>query len=164
MENFEALEKQFEPMIHQIMNSLSIYKNKNEFYQTGLIALWEARERFDPGKGAFSSFAYAYIKGKMLTEMTKENQNEERNVHPKEAFWGSVKDEHSDYMFNGKELLLPYCEDLTDNQKKWVLYTFCDMLTVQEIADKENVSCSAVKKWRKGAKEKLRKVAHTILD
>ncbi|MFK4998640.1 sigma factor [Bacillus sp. N9] len=28
-----------------------------------MIALWEAKQRFDPDKGRFSTYAYSYIKG-----------------------------------------------------------------------------------------------------
>ncbi|MDP4171531.1 MAG: sigma factor, partial [Bacillota bacterium] len=63
MESFEELSEQYTPMIHKIMNTLHIFKNKEEFYQLGLIALWEANERFDPQKGSFTTFAYSYIKG-----------------------------------------------------------------------------------------------------
>lgn len=155
MESFEKLATQYELMIHKIMNTLHIYKNKEEFFQLGLIALWEANERFDPEKGGFTNFAYSYIKGRFLTEMTKKNKHEERNVYPKEEFWNAIEDTSPEQPFEVK-FLLSYCETLTDNQTKWVLYTCIDHLTIKEIALKEGVSESAVKAWRKGAKKKLK--------
>ncbi|QED49679.1 sigma-70 family RNA polymerase sigma factor [Cytobacillus dafuensis] len=155
MEGFEQLVKQYGPMIHKIMNRLHIYKNKDEFFQIGRIALWEANERFDPEKGEFTSFAYAYIKGRFLSEMTRQNKHDERSVYAKEEYWEGIEDNSLEQPFEVK-FLLSYCEGLTDNQKKWVLYTCIYQLTVKEIALKEGVSVSAVKAWRKGAKEKLK--------
>lgn len=155
MESFEQLAKQYEPMIHKIMHTLHIYKNKEEFFQLRLIALWEAHERFDPKKGRFTNFAYTYIKGRFLTEMTKNNKHEDRSVYPKEEFWDVIEDTSLEQPFEVK-FLLSYCESLTENQTKWVLYTCIDHLTIKEIALKEGVSESAVKAWRKGAKERLK--------
>jgi RNA polymerase sigma factor (sigma-70 family) len=155
VESFEQLARQYEPMIHKLMSSVNIYKNKEEFYQIGLIGLWEASQRFNPEKGDFTNYAYKYIKGKFLTEMTKSNKHENRSIYPKEEFWEFIEDPFTEQPFE-KNLLLSYCEPLTENQTKWVLYTFLDGLSVREIAEKEKVSISAVKAWRKGAKEKLK--------
>lgn len=155
MESFAELAKQYEPMIWKIIHSLHIYKNQEEYFQTGLIALWDASNRFIEGKGSFSSFAYSYIKGRIQTEMTSCNQYESRSVYPKEEFWEVIKDESPDRTLE-TEFIQSFCGDLTENQKKWVLYTALDFLSVREIAEREHVSVSAVKAWRKGAKEKLK--------
>lgn len=155
MESFEQLAEQYEPMIHKIMSTLHIYKNKEEFRQLGLISLWEAQQNFNPEKGNFSSYAYTCMKGKFLSEMTEFNKQEERSVHPKEEFWEFIEDPFIKQPLEGK-LILSYCGSLTPHQTKWVLYTFIHNLTISEIAEKENVSISAVKAWRKGAKLKLK--------
>lgn len=154
MEYFEETVEKFEPMIYQIMHSLRIYKNQDEFYQIGLIALWEASKRFVKGKGAFSSYAYAMIKGRMLTELAKARKRDERNAYPKDEFWEIQIDQTREPM----ELatLLSYCDRLTLKQKKWVIMTFYFGMNTSEIAAEEKVSTSAVKKWRNGAMEKLR--------
>lgn len=155
MESFEQLVDQYEPMLHKIMNSLHLYKNHDEFYQHSLIALWEASQGFDPNKGSFTNYAYTYIKGCLLMELKKLHQDHERDVHPDEQFWDLVEDSFSDDPLQN-EILLSYCETLTPNQKKWLLYTVCDHLTIKEIAELEKVSLSAVKSWRSGAREKVK--------
>jgi RNA polymerase sigma factor (sigma-70 family) len=142
-------------MIHQIIRSLHIFKDQQEFYQTGLIALWEASQKFDNKKGVFAAFAYSYIKGRILTEMNVKNKHLDCQTYPKEEFWELVEDECSEVPLS-HESLLSYCEELTDCQTKWVIYTFAGTLTIQEIAEKEHVSIGAVKKWRQGAKERIR--------
>ncbi|WML48490.1 sigma-70 family RNA polymerase sigma factor [Neobacillus sp. PS3-34] len=157
MESFEQLFKQYKPMIHSIMNSLHIYKNKEEFLQLGLIGLWEAYKRFDPDKGNFTTYAYTSIKGMIMTEMSKTNRHEERAVYPKEDFWEYIED-GSPICLLEEETLLGYCKSatLTEKETKWVLYTFLKGLNVKGIAQEENVSVSAIKKWREGAKGKLK--------
>lgn len=155
MESFHDIQQQFEPMIHKIIHSLHIFKDQEEFYQTGLIALWEASQKFNPDKGAFAAFAYSYIKGRILTELSQKTKLHDQQTHPQEEFWELVEDEWSETPLS-REILQVYCEGLTDGQAKWVTYTFIDMLTVREIAEKEKVSVGAVKKWRHGAKERIK--------
>lgn len=155
MEGFEELVVQYKPMIYHMIHSLNIYKNEDEFFQIALIALWEAQARFDSEKGKFSTFAYSYMKGRMMTELTKQTKVEEGHSYPKDAFWETKVDETKQEPMQ-LATLLSYCSGLTKKQKKWVIYTFYFGLTVREIAEEEEVSPSAVKKWRAGALDKIR--------
>ncbi|MEJ9210446.1 sigma-70 family RNA polymerase sigma factor [Bacillus smithii] len=156
MESFEQLAEKYSPMIHAIMNKLHIYKNKHEFYQLGLIALWEAQRNFQPEKGAFASYAYSFIKGRMLTELSNARRWEEATS----TLLEEINTRFSKFPINDepfeKEILLSYCNTLTSKQKFWVIATFYEGLTTKEIAQKASVSESAVKKWKKGALEKLK--------
>lgn len=163
MQSFEQLSRQYEPMIHKIILSLNIYKNKEDYFHTGLVGLWEAAEAFDPEKGDFTNYAYSYIKGQILNEMNRNNRLEERSVYPKEEYWEGVEEPNTKYPLE-LEFLLSYCEDLTEKETKWVIYTCIDFLSIREIAHKENVSVSAVKQWRSSAKKKLKKQLLEVLD
>jgi RNA polymerase sigma factor (sigma-70 family) len=155
LESFEQLTKQYTPMIHKIINSLHIYKNRDEFFHYGLIALWEASKRFDPNKGSFTNYAYTYVKGYILSELRRANLYEERSVYPLDEFWETIEATHKDDTLDD-DTLLTYCRYLTENQKKWVMYTVLRDLSIKEIAELEGVSMSAVKNWRAGAREKIR--------
>ncbi|HAQ06383.1 MAG TPA: RNA polymerase subunit sigma-24 [Bacillus bacterium] len=155
MDSFDQLAQQYEPMIHKIIRSLNIYKNKEEYFHSGLIGLWEAAKAFNPEKGEFTNYAYSYIKGQILNEMNRNNKQDERCIHPKEEYWETVKDENPESPLE-IEFLLSYCQDLTERETKWVIYTCVEFLSVREIAEKEHVSLSAVKQWRNGAKRKLK--------
>lgn len=163
MEGFEQLAKQYEPMIHKIIRSLNIYKNKEDYFHIGLVGLWEAAEAFDPEKGEFNNYAYSYVKGQILNEMNRNNRFEERSIHPKEEYWDSVEETQPDQPLE-LEFLLSYCQELTEKETKWVIYTCLDFLSVREIAEKENVSMSAVKQWRSGAKKKLKEQLLEVVD
>lgn len=153
MEHFNEIIKQYEPMIHKIIRTLGIYKNQKEFFQTGLIALWQAAERYDQERGTFSSFAYSYIKGHLLTEMTRRNKHDEHYVCVDDESWELFPDLTCQLPFEWEDL---NCEGLTDKEKKWLMYTVIHGLTIKEIATLENVSLSAVKLWRSGARKRLR--------
>ena len=157
LESFEQLAQQYKPMIHKIINSLHIYKNKEQFYQHGLIALWEASRGFDPAKGNFTNYAYTYIKGFLQQELSKENKDKERSIYPQEEFWETIEDLFSEVPLE-EEILLSYCSTLTENQRKWVMYSVLCDLSIKEIAEMEKVSVSAVKNWRAGAREKIKRM------
>jgi len=158
MESFDQLALQYTPMIFKIIRSLNIYKNKDEFYQLALIGLWEASKRFDSSKGDFTTYAYSLIKGKIQNEMTKANKDANSTTTVKEEYWVSIEDEFATIPFE-EDTLLSYCKSsqLTENQTKWILHHFLKGFNIKEIAKVEQVSISAVKAWRAGAKEKLRK-------
>ncbi|MBT2686611.1 sigma-70 family RNA polymerase sigma factor [Bacillus sp. ISL-47] len=156
MESFEQVAAQYEPMIHRIMNDLSIYKNRDEFYQLGLISLWQGWENYNSEKGNFISYAFGYVKGKMQNELTRQSAYLERYVYPDEEFWEVIEDHLHESPSTFLHDLLSICGTLTANQKKWLIYTLENHLTVQEIAVQEHVSLSAVKAWRQGARDKLK--------
>ena len=158
MESFEQLAVQYSPMIQKIIRSLNIYKNKDEFYQLALIGLWEASERFDSSKGDFTNYAYSLIKGKIKNELTKANKDADSTTTVKEEYWLGIEDDVATIPFE-EDTLLSYCKSckLTENQTKWILYHFLKGFNIKEIVEVEQVSISAVKAWRSGAKEKLRK-------
>jgi RNA polymerase sigma factor (sigma-70 family) len=160
LESFEQLAIQYEPMIQRILYSLHIYKNKDEFHQHGLIALWEASKRYNPEKGNFTTYAYRYIKGFLLMELTKKTLESERTIYPKAEFWENVVAPDSEELLE-ENVLVSYCHTLTPNQSKWLLKTVLGGLSVSEIAEMEKVSISAVKSWRKGARGKLKVVTES---
>jgi RNA polymerase sigma factor (sigma-70 family) len=155
VESFDQLVVQYQPMIHKIIQSLHIYKNKDEFYQTGLIALWEATQAFDERKGNFPNYAYTYMKGKMLLQMNQHNHYNEKHIYQQQGIFDEM-DGIEPLHFLEKETIHSYCEGLTEKEAKWVIAMSLDHLSIKEIAERENVSVSAVKQWRAGALRKLR--------
>lgn len=158
MESFEELQTTFTPMIHHIMRKLSIYKNRDEFFQVGLIALWQAHQRFNPAKGSFSAFAYAYIRGSLMQELTKATKDTEHYFYATDEVFEPFEATNTPPLYE-EDTILALCQNhkLTENQTKWVLYYSHHGLKNKEIAAIENVSASTVKGWRVGALEKLRK-------
>lgn len=158
MESFEQISAQYEPMIHDIMHKLNIYKNTEEFHQLGLITLWQAWKNHDDEKGTFLSYAYSMVKGHMMMELTRQTKQIDRYIYPEADFWEFIEDTSPVSSTELTQELYKKCGMLSENQMKWLHYTLCDGLSVREIAEKERVSLSAVKNWRQGAREKLKKI------
>src|SRR4051812_20286611 len=151
MNDFEQLATQYKNMIHSIIHALHVYKNQDEFYQIGLLALWDASKNFDEQKGSFSTYAYSFIKGRMLSLLRSEKKREDRTLYPSEEYWNSLECETR---MMEKENILSYFHHLTDKQEKWALSHFYYGLSNKEIAIRENVSLSTVKNWKKLTLEK----------
>ncbi|KIL46703.1 hypothetical protein KP77_28300 [Jeotgalibacillus alimentarius] len=152
---FEQQYEQFEPMIFHMMKKLHITRDHDLYLQEGRIALWKASEKFDEENGEFAPFAYQYIRGGMLDLMRKQNKLLERETVKSDEYWQMNMDITEDRLLE-IDMLAPYAEKLTAHQRKWFWHTFIDDMTVGEIAERHMVSVSAVKKWKKGAVERLR--------
>lgn len=157
MDDFSALKTEFTPMIHHIIRSLSIYKNKEEYFQVGLIALWDSFRSFNEEYGQFSNYAYTVIKGKILNEL-KHHHKYEAHSKPFDSTILEIKDPFSmhEEAF-AIESILHYTEGLTLNQQRWLLQTYLKNKTVTEIAELYQVTTASVKSWRKSTLIKLRK-------
>ncbi len=160
MESFEQAAVQFEPMIHQIIRNLNIYKNQEEYFQLGLIRLWESWNTYDPEKGKFLTFAYSNVKMKILDELKKYKLQENRIVVPDEEFWTITECPITNRPLEEK-MILSYCEGLTKNQTIWVISTFLHDLTTNQIAEQYGVTVSAVRAWKKGA---LKRLKYTLMQ
>ncbi|MGE7779346.1 sigma-70 family RNA polymerase sigma factor [Peribacillus sp. NPDC097264] len=157
MDGFTSLSEQFTPMIHHVIRSLSIYKNKEDFFQIGLIALWEAQGKYKEANGQFSNFAYTVIKGRIINEL-KRLHKYDTHIQPVDAAVLEIEDPfsmHTEALVT--ENLLAYTENLTLNQQRWLIFTFIGNKNQNEIANTFNVSIAAVKSWRKTTLLKLRK-------
>ncbi|UOE93883.1 sigma-70 family RNA polymerase sigma factor [Alkalihalobacillus sp. LMS39] len=151
---FDFVATQFEPMIKKQIKALHLYKSYDEFYQMGLIALWEAHKNFDSKKGAFPAYAQSYVRGKMMTLLQKEKTFETRH----EIHDDDVQITKSYTMFDDEREELPdlYFEGLSPREKLWVHEAIVLQKKRKQIAEDHRVSIEVVKGWRKGAIRKLR--------
>ncbi|CAI9395156.1 sigma-70 family RNA polymerase sigma factor [Niallia sp. Sow4_A1] len=152
---YDQLVEEFTPMINHMMKKLTIYKDKQDFFQIGLISIWETTKTFNPEKGKYSNYLYRHMWGRFLDELKRRTREAERNAYPSEEFWEVME---SPILYREEEdYVKGLCKELSEGETTWVVDTFVHQLTVKEIAQKERVSPSAVKWWRKGAKEKLKR-------
>ncbi|MGN1402192.1 MAG: sigma-70 family RNA polymerase sigma factor [Bacillus sp. (in: firmicutes)] len=156
MKTFNELAKDYTPMIHKIIHSLRIYKDREEYFNIGLEALWEAYLKYEEGKSTFSTFAYTMIRGRLLNHLRSSHMWESKNIciFDDEDFSpvGSTNDQYFTM-----ELLELYCDGLTDRQRDWLIETFVHQKTLQEIAVTRHVKVCAVKSWRRETLKKLRR-------
>lgn len=154
---FEEWAEQFEPLIKSQIKSLGVTGRYDEYYQVGLIGLWEALQRFNLEKGEFGPFAYRTVRGKMLEQLNKEAKYKTRHVGFSLELVETIPYEGGVLPLE-KEILDIYLKELTDNQKKWVIKKVIYQMKEAEIAAEEGVSIHAVKSWRKQAIARMKKL------
>lgn len=144
--------EEFTPMIHHIIKSLHIYKDVDEYFQLGLIALWEATKKYEPQLGSFSGLAYSMIRFKMIGKLKIENRNRNQLTCLTSM---DIIDEHAETPLE-LESLLSYCDGLTVNQLNLIKASFLECKKLREIAEDEEISIAAVKSRKKTALQKIR--------
>jgi hypothetical protein len=86
------------------------------FTSTDLSLIGRQATVLDSKKGQFPTFAYAYIKGYLLMELSKATKEAEKSIHPKEELWENAVDRYSENLLES-EIILSYCHNLTPHQK-----------------------------------------------
>lgn len=112
-------------MIYHLIKRLAIYKNKQEFYLIGCIALWGASLHFNKEKGEFKkSYAYSYIMSQMKTKLTNERMQQEKDRRL-EAEPTQEETSRDDFTYLLSDSVIDSVSSLlTSNQSKW-LKVYC---------------------------------------
>ncbi|GGA20683.1 sigma-70 family RNA polymerase sigma factor [Psychrobacillus lasiicapitis] len=155
MNTFEEVLPQYEPMISACIRKLHIYKNHELYKQAGRIALWKAWVKFDATKGDFAPYAYRCIYGAMLDELKKEKHQEE--------YIDVVEDEKLSILLE-KSLVTSFVneelgtalENLTENERKLLLWIFVEGISLQQAATRAGITIPGIKKRRERLLLKLR--------
>lgn len=149
----EVVER-YAPIVRKQLKELQIYKDYDDYYQIGLIALWEAYMRFVPEKGTFATFAMHTVCGRLLTELSKETTYAARHQLTDEGFHYIV-DEHKTSMLE-LEMMEWYIETLSERQQTWLKEAIVQGKTTAEIAKEYSVSVHTVRSWKKATIKKLK--------
>lgn len=172
MFTFEEVFRQNERRIHYHLHKLNIHDPHQEFYQEGLIAMWNAYENYQPDKGPLSTYFNFIIRSRLIDMIRKESRRIEREElasSEEYAFGTAVYHKASDTTLPGLTVTEGIGNDdvyhwshikksVTEKQWKWIQYYIIEDKSLKEIADQEEVSVDAVKSWAKEAKKKLRNV------
>nr|WP_149473780.1 sigma-70 family RNA polymerase sigma factor [Oceanobacillus polygoni] len=167
---FEEIVNQNEKRIHYYIYQLKIRDNNEDFYSEGLFALWNAYETYEPNKGPMGTYFNFTIKNRLIDQIRKEVQAQEKLKHYtlKNKFQFNDGNYLSGLASNkpilgSKDITLGNDElwdqletNLTNKQWKWVNYYILNDMSVKEIAEKEGVTVEAVKSWGKETRKKLR--------
>lgn len=159
--SIEDILLQFEPMIKKQLLLLQVFKGQEEFYQIGLIGLWEAYQRFDPEKGPFPAFAQKTVRGKMLQHMKEQAGFEQRYTTVSDEILEFIEDTDSERPLE-REIILSYCDGLSERQLAWVKHAIIENKKLREIAEVEGVPANHIKSWRREALKKMLKNYHEI--
>jgi len=165
---FEEIAKQNERRVHYHIHRLSLRDPHEEFFQEGLVAMWNAYEKHEPDKGPLATYFNYTIRNRLIDLIRKkarEQQNDELFIQAgkQELDNGnrSCKNnlpipDFSEITVKDANIWEQVQETLTENQWKWVYrYIILDM-PVKDIAEREGVTVDAVKSWGRQARKKLR--------
>jgi RNA polymerase sigma factor (sigma-70 family) len=146
---------QYTPLIKSIIKKLRIYKDYDEYYQIGQIALWHAYENYEINKGSFSNYAYLNINGYLLNALSKESKYDDRNV---------VVGEHKEEKTVTNEALLyeefiSNLEGISPLQMQILIDRFYYNREFSQIAAKLNMPESSVRSSYRYALKRLREQA-----
>ncbi|UJL45782.1 sigma-70 family RNA polymerase sigma factor [Virgibacillus sp. NKC19-16] len=169
---FEEIFKQNERRIHYQIHKLNIRDPHQEFYTEGLVAMWNAYEKYQPDKGPMATYFNYTIRNRMIDLMRKQNREQDNGASYKQEHKTQIDD--GNYYRSGAfsypmmkvaetgaalydaEFWQDVRGQLTENQWKWVRYFVIEDMPVKEIAEQEGVSVEAVKSWGKEVRRKLR--------
>ncbi|WP_029270227.1 sigma-70 family RNA polymerase sigma factor [Virgibacillus alimentarius] len=166
--SFEEIMKQNERRVHYHIHRLNVRDPHKEFYQEGLVAMWNAYEKYEPDKGPLATYFNYSIRNRMIDLMRKKARalrNDEVFIEEEKKKMDngnrSCKDrlpllDFSDIPVDDRSVWKHVRERLTDNQWKWVASFIILELPLKEIARREGVTVEAVKSWGKQARKKLR--------
>ncbi|SOC44865.1 sigma-70 family RNA polymerase sigma factor [Salinicoccus kekensis] len=152
----EAKIRQYEPMVHAVMNKLNILYDKDDFLQIGRIAVFQALASYDPARAreaTESQFVYTRIYQRLIDEIRKcvrVSKGLELTEWLEDDGVCAVRESYVDLL--NAELV-----DLLDaREMKW-LELMTDGYSTAEIARILGVSISTVKAVRVKVRAKVRK-------
>lgn len=155
MENFEEVEARYAPMISAMIRKLHIYRDHENYRQTGKIALWQAWTRFDQEKGDFTPFAYRSIQGAMLDELAKDGRYTKIFMLSEGSHFEELESQPED------NKLPEWVEKAGLNKKERLLLheLFVEDKAVRQLAELYEMSVAGMKKRKARLLEKIRKSA-----
>ncbi|WP_164671171.1 sigma-70 family RNA polymerase sigma factor [Virgibacillus doumboii] len=167
----EEILEQNERRIHYQIKKMNIRDPHKEYFQEGLVALWNAYETYQPDKGPMATYFNYTIRNRLIDRMRKENKHTEmqRKAIHEQLIQASDGNHHSEqskatiplvhtynFPINDPDFWKQIKTHLTENQWKWVYYHIIEDMPYKDIAITENTTVDAVKSWGKQVKKKLK--------
>ena len=156
LETFEEVVEQYKLYIYHFIRKYGIRDNDGEFFQVGMIGLWEAWRNWDEDRASFSSYAYLCVRREMIRLVERNSKHIARQQRLLETVRPEDMMLEDHYRFE-EEALFIVRKLLTDKQWIWVRDFLLNGYRIKEIAKKYGVSENAVKGWGRDARKKLKK-------
>ncbi|MFJ7736858.1 sigma-70 family RNA polymerase sigma factor [Lysinibacillus sp. NPDC097287] len=156
-QSFEEVLELVQPMITTILLKCHVYKNYDYYRHIAAIGVWEAWQKADPAKGAFSSYIYTTVKGRIMQELTIEKRYLS-NYTLMEGETLNIILTRNESMEGGHstELVEMLFEFLQKEEIELLQLLYIDGYSYIEIAQQLSVSVDAVKKRRMRLMTKIR--------
>lgn len=156
---FEEIYEQNKRRIHYHIHKLNLQDPHKEYYQEGLIAMWQAYEKYNPDKGPMATYFNYTIRHKLIDLLRKQTNDSLKQQNYLDSQAPLLPQAAPPVTYNDiPQLLKEITSLLTEKQWKWFYHAVLLGMSIKEIAEQENVSIEAVKSWAKEARKKLRQV------
>ncbi|GAA0428378.1 hypothetical protein GCM10008983_00830 [Lentibacillus halophilus] len=166
---FDDIFKQNERRIHYQIHKMNIRDPHQEFFQEGLVALWNAYETYQPDKGSMATYFNYMIRNRLIDRMRRDNRRDEIKklaAHEQQTQYTDGNyhrgtegarpiTANSPLPLDDSNLWKNLQSQLTDKQWKWVNYAIIQEMPYKKIAELEHTTVDAVKNWGRQVKKKL---------
>ncbi|MFD2637858.1 sigma-70 family RNA polymerase sigma factor [Piscibacillus salipiscarius] len=158
--DFSEILAEYESMIYHLIHKLNIQDRDGEFYQQGLIALWESYQKFY-GRDSFPKITYITIRSRLIDLIRKKSRLIEHETISEFFQEEAVNDSNIE---NFDPLFWDMVKNaLTEKQWVYVQKRIIQGRGIKEIAYEEGTTTDAVKGWGKEVKRKLKPVLKPYL-
>ncbi|SFJ68934.1 MULTISPECIES: sigma-70 family RNA polymerase sigma factor [unclassified Bacillus (in: firmicutes)] len=144
----------YEKMIKNQMKKLCIYRDYEEYYQCGLIALWRAYDKYDEKKGSFPAYALVTVRGYLLAQLKKERRFQDRETCTEQYILESISGEEK------RMEVFEYMSMLEENERFVLFEHFYGGKKMHEIADELGMTYHQARWIYRQALKKIR--AHAV--
>lgn len=150
---FEHVFMEYKKMIHHLIHKYHIQDPQGEFFQEGMIALWDAYQRYGD-RDTFGKMAYITIRSRLIDLIRKKNRRADKETATDLVSESAYTDESIDSFdpFFWERIQ----NALTDKQWVFVRRKIIEGRAYKDIAELENTTVNAVKGWGKEVKKKLK--------
>lgn len=138
-------------IVLKAMGKLRITKNRDDLYQVGCLALWQACTTFDCSKGVFEMYAYSLVRFALIAEMKKISRHDESIT--------LMEDHKMELLANTlapKVVTIFLMDELTAEEHRLVQKIFIEGWRNEDVAKAEGKTIEAIKKRRQRLLKKLR--------
>ena len=162
MIQFEQLVHEMEPIIEKLLSKCRIYKNRDEYKQVALIALWKAYVSYDSTKYHFKAYLYNQMRYDIIDAL-RQNVKKEKRYMP-------TTDEKITFYIEGRQQIIAsypmvekVIEQLNEEEKQLLYLVYNEQRTNEELARYYEISVEAIKKRKYRLRMKLKELGKQFL-
>lgn len=152
-------------LVYKAMNKMGIFeKHQENFVSIGVMYLLRAIDRFDPNKGAFSTYAMACIISGISREISSQSTHIKSLSIDREPSEGTLDrflaDPNTSNDFDrmlGNVAFTDLLSILSDDEKELIMLIFEQQKSLRDVAVLKNTTVDRVVRQRNRALKKLRK-------
>ena len=155
MLQFEQLVHEMEPIIERLLSKCRIYKNRDEYKQVALVALWKAYTSYDCTKYHFKAYLYNQMRYDIIDALRQ-------NVKKEQRYLPTTDEKLTFYVEGTQQIIENYpriekvIEQLNEEEKQLLKLAFIEQRSNEELAGAYKISVEGIKKRKYRLRMKLK--------